>query len=126
MRCRSIADVLRGLGEIPPSEMAIVNDGLPEPPVPSGRWLDCSKVAASTARDVVERVMDDRSRAERRAQSSEALAVARLARPPKFRFGALAKTGPKRTRKVERTAEVKEYYRQYMRERRAAQRVSSP
>jgi hypothetical protein len=53
-------------------------------------------------------------------QSSEAIAVARLSRGPRFKFtfGAQTKVKAKRP-KVERTAEVKEYYRQYMRERRA-------
>jgi hypothetical protein len=63
----------------------------PDPPVFSGPpWVDMSAIRAATARDVLERVDDDRSLAERRAQGARALAAARLSRPPVFKFGAQA------------------------------------
>jgi hypothetical protein len=75
-------------------------------------------------RERLERGWDDRTFAERSANGSRALAVARLLRPPVFRFGAQVKA--KRSRpKVERTEEVQEYYRQYMRERRARQKADA-
>ena len=60
---------------------------------------------------------------ERRAQSSRALAVARLSRPLKFTYGApkAVKVRPK----VERTAETRAYFRDYMRERRARQKADA-
>jgi hypothetical protein len=108
------------MGVPAPSEMALVKDAAPEAPVP--RWIDPGRIRASTARDVLERVDDDRSRAERREQASQAFAAARLSRGPrlKFTFGAKAKTKAKR--KVERTPEVREYFRQYMQRRRARDR----
>ena|ERR1700727_952265 len=120
MRCKSIADILRGIGEIPPSEKETVS-GPPVPPAPPvSPWLDPARIRASTARDVLERGNDDRSRAERRAQSSEALAVARLSRPPKFNFGAKAKV--KAVRPARPKADMRDYMRNYMRERRARSR----
>jgi hypothetical protein len=79
---RTIADILRRLGEVPPSDMEIVSG----PPV--SPWLDVRKIAAANARDVVRRRDDDRSLAWRREISSRALAEARLSRGPRFRFGA--------------------------------------
>jgi hypothetical protein len=86
-------------------------------------WIDPAKISAATARDVVERVLDDRTVEERRAQSSRALAVAGLSRPPKFIFGALkaVKAPPKR----ERAAETRAYFRQYTRERRARRKADT-
>jgi hypothetical protein len=120
MHCRSIADILRGMGEVPPSDMETAGDGPPAPSV--SPWLDPARIRAATARDVLERLergVDDRTLEERRADGAKGLAVARLSRPPVFKFGAQAKSV---RWKVERTAEVKEYYRTYMRERRARDR----
>jgi len=121
MPCKSIADVLRGLGEIPPSDMALGKDAVPEALVP--RWIDPARIRASTARDVLERVDDDRSRAERREQASQAFAAARLSRGPKYNFAFGSRTKAKKVRpKVERTPEVREYFRQYMQRRRQRDR----
>jgi hypothetical protein len=84
-------------------------------------WIDASRIRASCARDVIERVNDDRSRAERREQAAKAFAAAKLSRPPRFTFGAQVKAKAKRP-KVERTAETRAYFREYMRERRARSR----
>jgi hypothetical protein len=70
---------------------------------------------------VLERTNDDRSRAERRELAAKAFAAAKLSRPPRFTFGAQAKPKAKRS-KVERTADVREYFHVYMRERRARTR----
>jgi hypothetical protein len=124
MPCRSIADVLRRLGEIPPSDMTLVADGLPEPPVAPERWLGVARISAARARDVVERRDDDRSRAERRELYARTLGAAKLARPPVFRFGAQVKAKSKSAPrpKRERTEETRAYFRDYMRERRARAR----
>jgi hypothetical protein len=67
MTCLSIADVLRKMGEVPPSEMSLVDEAAPAPPVPSASpWIDANRIRASCARDVLERVDDDRSRVWRR------------------------------------------------------------
>ena len=129
MSCRSIADVLRGLGEAPPSDMAIVEEARPEPPVACGEpWINPNWIAASHARDVLERRDDDRSLAWRREMGARFAAVARLSRPPKFKFGAQVKAKVARP-KVERTAEEKarhrEYMRAYMRESRARQKADA-
>ena len=112
-----IGDVLRGLeADFPAS-----------PCVPPETWIDGSRIRASCAKDVLERREDDRSRAERREQAAKAFAAARLSRPQRFTFGAQAKAKsvPKPKPKVERTAEVREYFRQYMRERRAKQKAGA-
>ena len=121
MPYRSIADILRGLGEVSPSDVALADDACPEPPV--SPWVDVTKIAASNARDVLERNADDRSRAERRELYARTLGAAKLSRSPVFRFDVQAKV--KKARKVERSAAVKEYHREYMRERRARLKADS-
>lgn len=80
MPCRSIADVLRGLGEVPPSDMALV-DAAPEPPVSFGTpWLDVTKIAVVYSRDFRERLergCDDRTFEQRSADATEARARTR-------------------------------------------------
>jgi hypothetical protein len=94
MPCKSIADVLRGLGEIPPSERALIKDAVPEPPV--SRWVDPARIAVANSRDFRERLergTDDRPIEERRAHASRAhaCAVAKLPRGPRYTFGAKVK-----------------------------------
>ena len=115
MTCRSIADILRRMGETPPPDKSLFSTQNKEPqpteiatdpPVPPGTpWIDSSKIEASRARDILERTNDDRSLALRREQGAKALAVARLSRRPKFNFGAKAKpkSAPKPKAKRERT-----------------------
>ena len=110
MPCRSIADILRGMGETPPSERESVSD----PPVSS--WVDPARIQASTAQDVLWRRDDDRSRAERSEQSAAAVVATRVTRKFRYKFGAQTKARANRP-KLERTPEVKEYFRQYQRER---------
>lgn len=122
-----MAGVLRGLGEVPPSDMACVEDARPEPPVPlCAPWIDPAGICASCAKDVIERVSDDRSRAERRELYDRTLGAARLARAPKFNFSTKVKAKVMRPR-AERTAEERErhreYMRTYMRESRACQKA---
>ena len=83
-------------------------------------WVDPAGIAAAVSRDVLERLergMDDRTFEQKSAAGSRGLAVARLSRPPSFTFGAQGK--PKARRKVERTAAVRAYFREYMRKVRA-------
>jgi hypothetical protein len=54
-------------------------------------WVDSSRISAATARDVLKRVLDDRTFAEKSANGSRPLAAARLSRPPKFNFGTKAR-----------------------------------
>jgi hypothetical protein len=118
MKCRTIGDVLRSV--LASYGGASSEISAPEPPAtPVSPWLDPARIRASTACDVVQRRDDDRSRAERRAQSSEALAVARLSRPPKFNFGARVKAKATSARPK---ADMRDYMRRYMRERRARSR----
>jgi hypothetical protein len=127
---RTMADVLVGLiesGLLPDQsgKEPQITDVASDPPVPPGTpWVDPNRIRAVNARDVLERVDDDRSRAERWEQASRAFAVAKLSRPPRFTFGVHVKAKAKRP-KVARTAEVREYFRQYMRERRPRQKAST-
>jgi hypothetical protein len=141
MRCKSIADILRSLGETPPLGVDIprprkthsvpMDMGSAEPkrsqpieiasdpPVPL--WLDVTKIAAANSRDVregLERGMDDRTFEQRSADGSRGNAVARLSRPPVFKFGAQAKVKAKRPKR-ERTEATREYFREYQRRLRA-------
>ena len=80
-------------------------------------WIDADRIRASCARDVLERVLDDRTFWRRSEQGSCSLAAARLSRSAKFNFGAKAKRVARP--KVERTDEVRAYFREYQRRRRA-------
>ena len=120
---RTIADILRGMGEAPPSDMVAVDDGPPEPPV--AFWIDPARIRASTARDVRERVNDDRSLAWRREIGARSAAIGRALRPkPRYTFGAPVKSiRPKTERTVEQKAAAREYAKHYMRERRAREKA---
>jgi hypothetical protein len=115
--CRSIADILRGMGEVPPSEVRSVDRIAPQPieiasdpPVSPGTlWIDRARIAAANARDVVERTMDDRSRAERRELYARTL-------------GAVRGYGE---RSAEQTAKNRERMREYQRRRRAEKAEAS-
>jgi hypothetical protein len=125
--CKSIADILRGFGEVPPSETAIVEDARPEPPVAcGGPWVQPDRIRASTSRDVRERIergMDDRSYAQRSALGSHFVAVVRAVRKAKRMVK--AKSPQKPVRKRERTAETRAYFREYQRKLRAKQKAES-
>jgi hypothetical protein len=90
-------------------------------------WVDPAKISAANSRDVLERVFDDRTFAEKSANGSRALAAARLSRPPKFRFGAQvkAKAAPKPKPKRQRTDETRAYFREYQRKLRAEQKAEA-
>jgi hypothetical protein len=105
----------------PPSDMALVDDGLPAPPV--SPWIDRATIAAANARDVVERRDDDHSLFWKRQLYERGLGATLAARRRKFTFGAQAR--PESAPKVERTPEVRAYFRQYMRERRARQKADA-
>ena len=127
---RTMADVLAGLiesGLLPDrsgKEPQAV-DAASDPPVSLGTpWIDPNRIRASSARDVVERNNDDRSRAWRREMGARFAAVVRLSRPAKFRFGAQVKAKAARL-KPERTPEVREYFRLYMHERRAREKTDA-
>ena len=81
-------------------------------------WIDPSKISAATARDALERVLDDRTFVQRLAQGTRslagALAAAGLSRPRKFTFGVKVKSKAAPRPKPERTAETREYFRTYM------------
>jgi hypothetical protein len=74
---------------------------------------------------VLERVLDDRTFAEKSAQGTRslarALANARLSRRLKFNFG--AKSAPRPKPKRESTPQTKDYFRTYMREWRARRKA---
>jgi hypothetical protein len=125
---RTIRDILRGLlgdgsDSGTPEKRSQPIEIVSDPPVPPvSAWLDANRIRASIAKDVVERRDDDRSRAERREFYARTLGAAKLARPPVFSFGAKAKVKSAPRPKVERTAEVREYHREYMRRRRSCNR----
>jgi hypothetical protein len=135
MPARSIADILRRMGETPPS-VSSVDEECSQPieatsdlPVSFGSpWLDANRIRASCARDVLERRDDDRSRAERRELYARTLGAAKL--KFKFTFGAQGKAKAKaKPAKRERTDETRVYFREYQRRRRArekAEQSSSP
>ena len=100
-----------------------------DPPVPYAQpWIDREKIAAANARDVVERVDDDRSRAQRREQQGwQSLLAAKRPSPNRFTFAAKlrAKGAPKPKRKRERTDETREYFALKMRELRARKKAEA-
>jgi hypothetical protein len=59
MKCRSIADVLRSLGAVPPSDLFSAENTEPQPVEiasdPPAPWCRVEMIAAALARDVVER-----------------------------------------------------------------------
>jgi hypothetical protein len=135
MTCKTIGDVLRSLmatrGAASPFPDQSGNEPQPieivsDPTVSHGPWLNIAKIAAANARDVLERRDDDRSRAERRELYARTLGAARLARGPRFAFtfGARIKAKAKPKVKVERTEEVRAYFREYQRQRRAREKES--
>jgi hypothetical protein len=125
--CKSIADILRGMGEVPPSESQTIEIGS-DSPAPIAPWLSYD-IRASTARDVLERGSDDRSSWERSAQAARSWAAVAAAQRVKWRFTFSPKAAAKPRQKVERTAEQRErhraYMRDYMREQRARQKVEA-
>ena len=130
MSCRSIADILRGLGEVPPSELAPI-EVADDPPVPFGTpWVDADRIRVSLAKDFLERTDDDRSKAQRREQSGwQALLAAKRLSPNRFTFGAQAKAKsepkPKVKAKKERTPELRAYFREYGRMWRAKKKAEA-
>ena len=123
MPCRSIADVLRGLGEVPPPEVALVDAGGPEPSqAPGTPWLDPARIRASVAKDVLarlERGCDDRTFEQRSADATAARARTRAAQRVKWRFTFSPKAAAKSRAKKERTDATRAYFREYQRRRRA-------
>jgi hypothetical protein len=118
MPCRSIADVLRGMGEIPPSDTEIVSDPL----VSSAPWIRRETIEAARSRDVldaIERGQDNRTFEQRSADATRARAAQAAAQPVKWKFIFSPKAAAKPRPKRERTAEVREYFREYQRRRRA-------
>jgi hypothetical protein len=88
-------------------------------------WVDLSKIRAASARDVVERRNDDRSRAERRELYARTLALAKSPRPPMFKFCAQVKAKSAPRPKRERTDETRAYFREYQRKLRAKQKAET-
>jgi hypothetical protein len=133
MPCRSIADVLRGLGEVPPSEMALIDDGRPEPNLNVSPWIDATRIAAANACDVLERIErgsgDDRPSWERRAEAREAWALVNAAQRVKWRFTFSSKAVAKPRLKPEKSAEEKArsnaYAKEYMRALRARRKAEA-
>jgi hypothetical protein len=125
MPSKSIADILRGLGEVPPSETVLVEEARSEPPLArGGPWVQPDRIRASTSRDVQERLergMDDRSYAMKSALGSHFASVARAVH--KTKRIVKPKAAPKPKVKKERTPELKEYYRNYGRVWRAQKKA---
>ena len=120
----TIADILRGLGEIPPSDVALVEEARPESPVPLATpWVKREKIAAANARDVVERNNDDRSYAMKSALGSHFAAVVRAVH--KTKRIVKPKAAPKPKVKKERTPELREYFREYQRKLRAKRKAEA-
>jgi hypothetical protein len=139
----TIADIWRGLEERKPKatvnsygksfdkpERALGRDGEGvngggrsfAPPVSLvAPWIDRAKIAAATARDVLERNEDDRSRAQRSVLGSHFAAVVRAVH--KTKRIVKPKAAPKPKVKKERTPELKEYYRNYGRMWRARRKA---
>jgi hypothetical protein len=121
MPCRSIADILRGMGEIPPSELPVCTgisaepiDTADDPPVAPARtpWIQLDRIRAANSREVRERIErgtgDDRPSWERRAEAREAWALVNAAQRVKWRFTFSPKAAAKPRPKKERTAEQRE------------------
>jgi hypothetical protein len=129
MGCHSIADILRGLGEVPPSEVRSTDRIEPQPieivtdpPMSLATpWIDPDRIRASIAKDVVERNNDDRSYAVKSALGSHFVAVVRAVH--KTKRIVKPKAAPKPKVKKERTPELKEYYRNYGRMWRARRKA---
>jgi hypothetical protein len=87
-------------------------------------WIDANRIRAAIARDVVERVMDDRPPELRRIHASlvRAFTLASQRIKPKFVvYPRPAEPKPK----VARSDETKRYFREYQRERRARQKADA-
>jgi hypothetical protein len=123
---KTIRDILQGLLEDfssgAPEESSQPIEIVSDPPASSAPWFDANRIRASCARDVLERVDDDRSSIWRREIGARSAAIARALRPkPKFKFGAQGKAKTARPKRA-RTDETRAYFREYMRARRARDR----
>jgi hypothetical protein len=91
---------------------------------PCVSWIDMNRIRAAIARDVLERVMDDRTSWARSVEASEVFTRLRAAariKPKRVIYPRAAEPKPK----VERTPEVKEYFRLYQRTRRQRQKADA-
>jgi hypothetical protein len=82
------------------------------------------RIRAAIARDVLERVLDDRTAWARSVEATEVHVRMRAAtriKPRRVIYPRPAEPRPK----VERTPEVKAYFREYQRERRAKQKADA-
>jgi hypothetical protein len=97
-----------------------------KPPVPSASpWVDASRIAAATSPDVkaaIENGRDDRSFVQRSADGSKARACAQ---PAKWKYTYGAKPPKAKRRRVERTPEVRAYFREWARKQRAREKAST-
>ena len=128
-----MADVLQGLIESGLVSVTTEKERQPaeivsDPAAPYAPWFDASRIAAANARDVLERLergMDDRTFEQRSADATEARARTRAAQPVKWRFNFSSKAAAKPRPKVERTDEVRAYFREYQRRLRARQKADA-